>query len=372
MLQERDARRICTVTTLWDSLANVRQFVARNLSAGADHMFIFLDAPAPDVRKYLEGIDAVTVVRTGERYWQGFRPRNLNVRQLTNANVVNYLLSPFDSVRWLFHIDGDESLDIDRDGLLSSDAPAARLSVLESVSQPHWDGPVDRFKRTPTPDELARLTRLGTISAPTLREYFRGYYRGKVGMRPHLDLRLGIHDAWTRDRRRLEAQPSPEWHVLHYDCWSSEEFMRKWASPMGNRRANHSLKRQLLQEAVNAILDTPSIAADDRDRQLMELYSTKVADDVTTFEELGLLVTPRADRHAHDPRGLGPDRDAVHRLLGHLISAERRYFLPPKKYNSHPRDLFEDLCRSGSLDAELDGRLAATLARPLEMVTTTD
>lgn len=370
MSQEPGAGRICTVTTLWDSLANVRQFVARNLAAGADHMFIFLDAPAPDVRDYLEGIDAVTVVRTGRRYWQDRRPRNLNVRQLTNANVVNYLLSPFDSVRWLFHIDGDESLDIDRDGLLSSDASVARLSVLESVSRPHWDGPVDRFKRSPTPDELARLARLGAIPDPHLREFFRGHHRGKVGMRPTLDLRLGIHDAWTRDGRQLEAQPSPEWNVLHYDCWSSEEFMRKWASPMANRRANLSLKRERLQEDVNAVLETPSISDEDRDRRLMELYSTHIADDVSTFEELGLLVTPRADRHAHDPRGLGPDRDAVHRLLDHLVSAERRYFLSPKRHNTHPRDLFENLRRSGSLDAQLDGRLAATLARPPETVPT--
>jgi hypothetical protein len=364
--RERDAGRVCTVTTLWDSLANVRQFVSRNLAAGADHMFIFLDAPAPDVRDYLEGIDAVTAVRTDRPYWQGRRPRNLNIRQLTNANVVNHLLSPFDAVRWLFHIDGDEALYIDRDGLLSSDAPVARLSVLESVSRPHWDGPVDRFKRMPTPDELDRLTRLGVLPSPHLREYFHGHHRGKVGVRPTLDLRVGIHDVWTRDDQRVEAQPSPEWHVLHYDCWSSEEFVRKWASPMANRRAHFPLKVQRLQGAVNAVLDDSSINDEERDRRLMELYSTNFADDVTALEELGLLVTPRADRHAHQPRGLGPDRGAVHRLLEHFVSAERRYFLPPKRNNPHPRDLFEELRRSGSLDGELDARLAATLARPPE------
>jgi hypothetical protein len=366
---ERDAGRICTVTTLWDSLANVRQFVSRNLAAGADHMFIFLDAPAPDVRNYLEGIDVVTVVPTDGPYWHGRRPRNLNIRQLTNANVVNYLLSPFEAVRWLVHIDGDESLDIDRDALLSSDAPVARLSVLESVSQPYWDGPVNRFKRMPTPDELARLTRLGVIPSPHRHEYFHGHHLGKVGMRPNLDLRLGIHDAWTRDCQRVKPQHSSEWHVLHYDCWSSEEFMRKWASPMANRRAHFPVKLQRLQDAVNAVLDDCSIDDEERDQRLMELYSTNFADDVTALEELGLLVTPRADRHAYHPRGLGPDRDAVHRLLGHFVSAERRCFLPPKTNNPNPRDLFEELRRSGSLDSELDARLAATLARPPETVT---
>ncbi|KAA1427960.1 glycosyltransferase family 2 protein [Nocardioides antri] len=368
--REPDDRRICTVTTLWDSLANVRQFVARNLAAGADHMFIFLDAPAPEVRDYLEGLEEVTVVRTGKNYWHGRRPENLNTRQMANANAVSYLLSPFDSVRWLFHIDGDESLDIDRDGLLSSDAPAARLSVLESVSRAHWDGPVDRFKRTATPDELARLTRRGAIASPHLREYFHGHLRGKVGVRPTLDLRVGIHDAWTRAGERVEAERSPDWNVLHYDCWSSEEFLRKWASPMANRRAKLAGKRQQLQDAVNGVLETPSIDDEERDRRLMELYETHVADDVAALEEIGLLVTPRAEFHAYQPRGLGSDRDAVHRLLDRLVSADRGYFLSPRT-NAHPRDLFEQLRRS-SLDAELDARLAASLARPPATVTTTE
>ncbi|MDZ5619488.1 glycosyltransferase family 2 protein [Nocardioides bizhenqiangii] len=361
------AGRVCTVTTLWDSLDNVRQFVARNLAAGADHMFIFLDAPAPDVGEYLEGLDAVTVVRTGKRYWRGHRPDDLNVRQIVNANTASYLLSPFDSVRWLFHIDGDEVLDIDRDELLSSDAPVARLSVLESVSRAHWDGPVDRFKRTPTPEELVRLTRLGVIPRPHLHEYFHGHIRGKVGMRPTLDLRLSIHNVFTRAGERVVAQPSPEWHVLHYDCWSSEEFLRKWASPMASRKAKFAGRRGRLRDAVNAVLDTPSLADEERDRRLMDIYNTYIADDVTALEEAGLLVAPRSDLHT--PRGLGPDREAVHRLLDHLVSVERRYFMSPRR-KAHPRELFEELLRSGSLDADLQSRLAATLARPPATVAT--
>jgi hypothetical protein len=354
---------VCTVTTLWDSLANARQFVSRNLAAGADHMFVFLDAPAPDVREYLESVDEVTVVRTGKGYWRGHRPGNLNGRQIANANLVSYLLSPFDTVRWLFHIDGDESLDIDRDELLASDAPVARLSVLESVSRPHGEAPVDRFKRKPTPDELDRLTRVGVIPGPDLHEYFHGHIRGKVGVRPSLDLRVGIHDAWDRAGQRLAAWRSPEWNVLHYECWSSEEFMRKWASPMAERQTKLADKRQRLRDAVNAVLGNVSIDDEERNRLLLELYHTQVADDVTALEDAGLLVTPRPDRHAHRPRGLGPDRDAVLRLLDHLVAAERRYFQSPKR-QAHPRDLFEALRRSGSLDAELDARLAATLARP--------
>jgi len=52
---------VCTVTTLWDTLPNVKNFVGRNLAAGVDHMFVFLDAPAPAVREYLSQVDEVTV-----------------------------------------------------------------------------------------------------------------------------------------------------------------------------------------------------------------------------------------------------------------------------------------------------------------------
>lgn len=39
---------------------------------------------------------------------------NLNTRQTINANRINCLLSGIGSAEWLFHIDGDERLDIDR------------------------------------------------------------------------------------------------------------------------------------------------------------------------------------------------------------------------------------------------------------------
>ena len=355
---------VCTVTTLWDSLANVQSFVSRNLAAGADHMFIFLDASAPDVREFLESLDTVTVVRTGKGFWQGRRSRSLNGRQLANANFASYLLSPFDNVRWLFHLDGDESLHIDRDELLAASrpaCPAVRLEVLESVSKAHWDGPVDKFKRTPTPDELDQLTGLGAISSPDLRSYFHGYARGKVGLRPTLDLRLGIHDVWDRDGNRVETVSSPGWNVLHYDCWSSEEFMRKWASPMSNRRANFSGKRERLRIAVNAVLEDTSLGDEERRRQLMDLYEATIADDVAALEEVGLLVTSRPELHGHQPQGLGDDRDAVHRLLDHLAAVDKRHFQSPKP-EWHPRGLFDELRRGGSLDSELDDRLAGVLA----------
>ena len=355
---------VCTVTTLWDTLENVERFVSRNLAAGADHMFVFLDGSAPDVREFLDSLDSVTVVRTGKGYWQGRRSPSLNGRQMANANLVSYLLSPFPDVRWLFHIDGDESLHLDREELLADSTlahAAVRLGVLESVSKDRWDGPVDTFKRTPTPDELAQLKRRGAIGKADLRAYFHGYVRGKVGVRPTLDLRVGIHDAWDRDGNKIDAVSSPGWNVLHYDCWSREEFMRKWASPMSIRRAHFSGRRERLRVAVNAVVDDPSMDDEERRRQLTELYRATIADDVTALDELDLLVTSRPELHGHRPQGLGADRDAVHRLLDHLLSADRRHVQSPQP-EWHPRRLFDELRRGGVLDSELDERLGRVLA----------
>ena len=40
---------IFTVSTVKDSLDNVRSFCQRNLSSGADHLIIFLDEPDAEI-----------------------------------------------------------------------------------------------------------------------------------------------------------------------------------------------------------------------------------------------------------------------------------------------------------------------------------
>lgn len=45
-----DLPLVCTVSTVKDTLHNVEAFVGRNLAAGVDHMFVFLDAPDPETQ----------------------------------------------------------------------------------------------------------------------------------------------------------------------------------------------------------------------------------------------------------------------------------------------------------------------------------
>ena len=289
---------------------------------------------------------------------------------MANANVAKTLLAPFERVQWLFSIDGDECLDIDRDALLATDPrehPAVRLSVREVVSRDEASQgdrarpPTDRFKRVPTRDELKLLALLGVIDRPLRGDFFRGYTNGKVGIHPTLDLQLGLHHVWDRTDTEVPALSSPDWNVLHYDCWSSEEFIRKWTSHAAVHGAHFRGRRERLRKAAAAVLDSQTTDDAAKERLLLRLYEVMAADDVERLEEAGLLVSPLAEHHRYEPRGLGPDHDAIHRLLELIKAARKNPFHP--RHDQHSGTLFQEMRRAGRLDSELDDRLAAVLER---------
>ena len=114
---------------------------------------------------------------TDETWWLGKRPRQLIVRQRINANVAKAVLAavagPDD---WIFHIDGDEVLLVDRPALaaLGPDVPVVRMPPLEAVSRKRWPGGrVTHFKKMLAPEELTLLHVLGVIAEPTNGHYFQ-------------------------------------------------------------------------------------------------------------------------------------------------------------------------------------------------------
>ena len=318
-----------TVSTVKDSRANVERFVERNLAAGADHMLVFLDAPDPDVERFLGEHEHVTHVVTDDDYWRGRRWKDLNVRQLVNANMANVALAPFDWVEWLFHIDADEVLDIDRRRLLEqvpAEEPCVLLEPLEAVSRWHWDREVDLFKRLLTEPELELLTALGTIERPDNRAYFRGHVLGKVGLRPGLEWRLSVHRVKTSAYHDVEGF-SAEWlRLRHYESYDGEEFVRKWlahvsAGPMGLRPP-----RDRLRTALQRLIDL-DLTEELRAKYLRTLYGRYVEDDVETLTDLGLAVGSREGTHR--PQRLdGGARADLDRLLGLLAAGDKRHAHP--------------------------------------------
>lgn len=321
---------IFTVSTVKDSLPNVRHFVEGNLSSGADHMFVFLEGDDRDVREYLTAQPHVTMVDTElEEYWAGRRPGNLNHRQVTNATLVSCLLAPFSWAQWLAHIDGDECLEVDRDALVGL-GPATRavhLSTLESVS---GEAPSDVpwFKRLLDDEELALLTSLGVITEPDNRRYFAGHAVGKSAIRPGLDVTLGLHRARTTSGTSLKQRSGP-FHVLHYDSVSFDEFVRKWTTQMGGGSPNLKPKRALVSGAISAVLRNDHLDESGKERHLRGIYRRHVQDPVETLLELGLLVKPRPELHAYEPTALSREqRRDLDAVLDRLRLADKRLFGP--------------------------------------------
>jgi hypothetical protein len=327
-----EPRLVTTVSTVRDSLPNVSRFVEQNLSAGVDHMFVFLDGEQPEVREYLQARPEVTAVTTEDSYWRRRMPSNLNVRQIVNANLVNSLLAPFDWVAWLFHIDGDEVVQVDRDQLLAlpDEQRAVRLQPLEAVSRWHWDGEVDLFKRPLDKPTLCLLHQLGVIEEPDNRAYYRGHVIGKCGLRPDNELDMRIHDAWNSALEPVSFIRAPWLQLLHYETYSGEEFVRKWATaPSMKSRVSTRARREQQTAAARALFSLHGLDPAVRDRFARELYDRSFRDDVETLLELGLLERRAADSDCYVPQPLAPDRrEQLETWLAELLTLDKRYLRP--------------------------------------------
>lgn len=359
---------VCVVSTVKDTAANLDRFVRRNLAAGADHLFVFLDDAEPGTHAHLDEHPHVTAVRTDAAYWGDERPGSLNERQVVNANVANVLVSVVGEVAWLFHIDGDECLDLDREGLLALDADvtAVRLRTLESVAVGADEEPRERFKRPLAPDELALLATLGEIPEPSMLEYFNGHLGGKSGMRPSPDRRLQVHAVATLDRQPVEPVRGDWLNLLHYESFSVEEFTRKWTNHLeAVTVARFRDRRERLRASLGRLmaLELP----EERRRELLaEIHRRHIEDDVDLLDELGFLVRPRPEWHAHDPAPF-PEETAreLDELLGLLRGADKDYFR--LRGGRPPRELLASLAdrvEAGSLRDRLRAAGAVPESEP--------
>jgi hypothetical protein len=356
---------ICTVSTVKDSPDNVAVFVERNLAAGVDHMFVFMDDVQPEVERMLTSSPFVTLVAAYGSYWGAWRPPGLNTRQTINANLARVLLAPLGWAQWLFHIDCDESLDIDKQHLGSLDPAigSVQLEVLEGVST--RDGSArDLFKRRLDPPELALLRLLGVIERATNHVLFNGYLVGKAGVRPSLERQLHIHKAKNLDAEELDSYQHPSLRVLHFDSVSLPEFRHKWATHHGAElAASYSRKKEELRMAVASLVDNDHLDEVQKDRYVARLYERTVQDDVETLDELGFLERPAEDRHGHAPTPLTDARlHQVEVLLPLLVASQKdHYRLRAKKKDPAGllRQLGRDLRRSEPELAALLSRCAA-------------
>ena len=354
---------IYTVSTIKDTQPNLDRFIGRNLRAGADHLFIFLEGPDAAAQSRRIASRHVTTIVPDERYWGGPPPLSLNARQTINANLVNCLLAPFEWAGWLFHIDGDECLHIDKAYLRSLDAGVhcVRAMPLEAVSQRDAGAEVTRFKRKLSAGELEKLHRLGMIDTARNRAYFRGHVLGKSGIRPSPFLSLRVHDVKTPNHAVLRDHRSDRIRMLHYESTSAADFIRKWKGHHGAPAARRP-EQNATRLAVSAVLDSRMLSDQAKQEQLLGIYRRHIEDDVDTLESLGFLVTPDRRRHRYRPQAHTPwQADLIRQLLDVLLVADKRHFRP-----SNRRKVARDLLRSISVivpDEGLAKRVRWSLAR---------
>jgi hypothetical protein len=300
---------LVTASTILDTPANVRRFVADNLAMGVDHMVVFLDDPgAPDQDQVADELGRhgqVTCVPTGRDWWAGDRPQGLNVRQRINVNLALELLKGMEWAQWVFHVDGDEVVALDRDVLaeVPSSADAVWLTPLECVSQ---FGATERptlVKRLLDDDDLNLLHLLGVLATPTNSAYFHGHVLGKSGVRPGSGLRLTLHDAVTSSGARVPRHEDPRLRVLHHDAPSGEEFIRKWTALLGAGPARFRKDRA---PTINALrtLTAKDLPASIAQKYLRRIYEATTEDDVTMLLDLGLLEKVDPGRGTHAPEAI--------------------------------------------------------------------
>ena len=326
-----------TASTVKDALPNVQRFVAGNLAGGVDHMFVFLDAPGAEdqreVRAWLEEQPHVTTVATDKDWWTGDRPGQLNVRQRINVNLIKQVLSGLDWAEWLFHIDGDEIVQVDRAVLDTAPAevPAVRLAPLEAVSRMHWDGDPTWFKTLLDDDDLALLHALGVIDRQGNGAYFHGHVEGKGGIRPRAKGWLTLHKAVDAAREPLEEFRHEALRLLHYESYSGEDFVRKWTAMVASGpTAGFRPARGNTAVALRALIGK-NLSEEKARAYLMKLFERTTEDDFETLRDLGLLVEVDPTRGGHVPREFpAGGREAMLSALDMLRDQPKRGFHPAR------------------------------------------
>lgn len=326
---------IFAVSTVKDTVPNVEKFVRRNLAGGVDHLIVFLDDEQPEVEELLAASPNVTCIPTHRDWWHGERQAELNDRQRTHATLAVRTLSTFAWAHWMFHIDGDEVVHIDRNALsaLADDVRAVRLSPLEAVAAFHADRDPTWFKPLLDEEQLVRLADLGVIERPKNSAFFRGHIAGKVGVRPSSDTSVAIHTAGdAAETMSFSAVEDPAYTMLHYESPNGDQFVRKWRALLesGGSVGQRMVRRRFGGEVKRLLVrDLP---AEETAARLEHLYQEHVADDVETLHRLGLLQHHDPDSWAHNPETIpSSETRGWAEAVAQMRLAPKSAYLPPSR-----------------------------------------
>lgn len=320
---------ITTVSTVKDDVARLQRWIDRNTAAGVDRMVVFVDDRGDAQSAALMDANPGVVAVDAGAWWGDELPARLNARQRINANAALRVVQDLDPRGWMFHIDGDEVLHLDKERLLAlpDDIEAVQLSPLEAVAQWEWpDDEVTVFKRLLSVEELNLLHLLGMLERPENDAYFRGHTSGKAGLRVSFDGWLEIHRVVDDSRTPVPAHHASWLQVLHYESHTLEEFVRKWTNhtTSGHPVVARSERRRLASAmTAEGWARWPAEVADQVRR---ELFAATALDDRNGLERLGLLVAPGLPQGPAVPAPSDPHHDDIVEGLAALASTDKSRF----------------------------------------------
>lgn len=218
------------VTTIKAEAADILNFAAYHLEAGAHRLFIYLDAPCPEAMSDLQAHPKIRVTLCDEAYWlkrRKSRPVKHQVRQSLNATRA-YRRQAGD-VDWLIHMDVDEFLWSkeplhDILAALPQDVFCARSRPIESLG---GDGTSFKAYIPKASDRNLIVQRLYPRFGDYLKGGFLSHEQGKIFARTGAeDVRFQIHNVFAKDdtnpsQVELSQVDLCHLHGKNWDDWFS-------------------------------------------------------------------------------------------------------------------------------------------------------
>ncbi|OUS38809.1 glycosyl transferase family 2 [Rhodobacterales bacterium 56_14_T64] len=191
------------VTTIKAEAADILNFAAYHLEAGAHRLFIYLDAPCPDAMPFLKAHPNIRVTLCDEAYWLKRRkPRPVKHQARQSLNATRAYSRQAKDVDWLIHIDVDEFLWCEeplQDVLanLPQDVFCARSRPIESLG---GDGTSFKAYVPKAPARNMIVQRLYPRFGDYLKGGFLSHEQGKIFARTGVeDVKFRIHNVFVKN-----------------------------------------------------------------------------------------------------------------------------------------------------------------------------
>ena len=301
---------VCTTNA---PLLDVARFVAHHLDIGARHVYLYLDAPDPDVCALLKDHPKVTVTVCDSAYWKRKGKNRPDAHQLRQTfNATQALKQAHQHVHWLGHIDTDEFILSPKklSTLLKSvpdEMAGARLYPAEALAARDAKGMPRHFKLRTTGDDVPPTA--VTEIYPTFGSYVRGgflsHLAGKVFARTGLgNVRLAIHRLRLKGEDVLNTATLDGAFVGHLHAPNWDNFIEK----LEFRQAQGSY-RVKSDDALKNIGHLLRYLRDEEGEDGLRLFFTEVCEDTpdlrARLKKHGLLLTPKFNPDAAVERVFG-------------------------------------------------------------------